>query len=311
MKAVAYFQNGIGNFVLAMPSLMALASMTESKKIDVCLDNGWTDYRRKAIEEILIAWRDVVNKVVDYPGDGFDIDEYDLYFWSPFGEKNNELSDKFSKKLISRNLYLPNWRDTGVHEADYYMQIVRAQGFSGKAPVVRFPLADNPVLDLKRPMIGICNGYYRLNGYWSKKGWPYYEKLCEVMRLYFDGSLVAVGSEGEIIGNDYLSENYCGRLTILETAKVIAQLDLFVTNDTGLMHIADILGVPMIALFGPTIVSKNRPRGKKSIVLRGNSGCVECLLTEKFKTCVDNVCMKSISVGDVMAKAREVLRDFI
>jgi len=311
MKAVAYFQNGIGNFVLAMPSLMALASMTESGKIDVCLNNGWVDYRRKEIEEILVAWRDVVNRVIDYPEDEFDIDEYDLYFWSPFGEKDNELSNIFMEKLRDIKLYRPNWRDMRVHETDYYMQIVRAQGFRGKTPVVRFPLADSPVLDLKRPIIGICNGYYRLTGYWSKKGWPYYEKLCEVMKLYFDGSVVAVGAEGEINENDYLSENYCGRLTILETAKVLSQLDLLVTNDTGLMHIANVLGVPMVALFGPTLVSKNKPRGEKSIVLMGNSECVGCYYTEKFETCEDNVCMKSISVGDVMAKAREILRDFI
>ena len=52
MKAIGYHNNGIGNFILMMPALQGVASLTESKTIDICLSDQWRDGRRRAIEEI-------------------------------------------------------------------------------------------------------------------------------------------------------------------------------------------------------------------------------------------------------------------
>ena len=69
--------------------------------------------------------------------------------------------------------------------------------------------------------------------------------------------------------------NYTNRLSILDTATAVSQCDLFISNDSGLMHVAASVGTPIIALFGDTNVTKNSPLITDSVVLDGgkmNSG---------------------------------------
>jgi ADP-heptose:LPS heptosyltransferase len=101
--------------------------------------------------------------------------------------------------------------------------------------------------------------------------------------------------------------DYLGKLSILETARVISQLDLLITTDTGLMHIANILGVPLIAMFGPTLTTKNAPGGERSWVLISGMGCAPCQDNSKFHNCKAPVCMQSIGVGDVMSLTKMIL----
>lgn len=55
---------------------------------------------------------------------------------------------------------------------------------------------------------------------------------------------------------------------LLTTAAIIQKCQLFVSNDSGLMHVASALNVPTIGLFGPTDENKTGPRGTKSVVVR-------------------------------------------
>lgn len=75
-RAIAYFANGIGNFCLAMPSIMAVASLCDSKTVDLCLPDVWTDYRRRAVIEIAKAW-DVIGKIIEWPEQNFNPDDYE------------------------------------------------------------------------------------------------------------------------------------------------------------------------------------------------------------------------------------------
>lgn len=58
--------------------------------------------------------------------------------------------------------------------------------------------------------------------------------------------------------------------SLLTTAAVIAKCNLFISNDSGLMHIAAALGVPTLGLFGPTDEKKTGPRGKNSFTIRAS-----------------------------------------
>ena len=118
--------------------------------------------------------------------------------------------------------------------------------------------------------------------------------------------MVGIGGAKELDGIS-LEKDFCGKLTITESARVMKQLDLLVTTDTGNMHIANMLGVPLISLFGSTLISKNAPRGAKSTNLMSGADCAPCQDTKIFMECKDNFCMKSITVGDVMATVKEKL----
>ena len=198
-----------------------------------------------------------------------------------------------------------------IHEADHYMDVAYSLGYSGPPPKVEFPVADDPdVSSLPRPRIGLCNGWFRTEkNYWEKKGWPHFAALSHVLKSYFGGSIVGIGGKEEFPSEAILDADYAGKTNILETARVLKQLDLFITTDTGPMHLANLLGVKLIALFGPTLVSKNGPRGRNSTVIRASKlKCVPCQDTAAFYNCKRAACMDSIAVGDVVAMAREKLK---
>ncbi len=77
---------------------------------------------------------------------------------------------------------------------------------------------------------------------------------------------------------------------------------LLLTNDTGTMHLATLLGVPVVAVFGSTEPSLTGPLGQKSRVVRHQVECSPCFLRE----CpLDFRCMKAVSVEEVVALVRE------
>jgi heptosyltransferase-3 len=97
-----------------------------------------------------------------------------------------------------------------------------------------------------------------------------------------------------------------GRTTLLQCAALMRQCALFVGNDNGPMHMAAALGVPVVALFGPSNPMEWGPRGGGRLrILYKRLDCRRCF----HPTCVrgEESCMKLISVDEVFAAAKELL----
>src|SRR6267143_60216 len=91
-----------------------------------------------------------------------------------------------------------------------------------------------------------------------------------------------------------------GRTTVRRLMALIKQCRLFITNDTGPMHIATAFGVPTVAIFGPTDPATTSPFGSRHELVRHPVDCSPCLLRE----CpIDHRCMQGISVEMVRAAA--------
>lgn len=305
MKAIAYFSNGLGNFVLMMPALQALRDMS-GEKVDVCLPDGWRDSRRPAVAEICDRW-DVVDRVIGWPREQFDPRKYSHWFYSNHSS-GSDVVQIFLQNRKHRPVPRPSWRDSLIHELDHYMEIVAAMGWTGSIPKITFPVSDEPDLSKeKKPVIGLCNGAFNVP-YWRKKHWPFFEESSKVLKRYFGATIVGVGSKGELDGVP-MDQDFCGKLSITGSARVISQCDLLVSTDTGCMHIADAMGIPTIALFGSTLISKNGPRDPRSIALMAGIDCAPCQDQAKFYRCERAACMESISIGDVASAAKEVMRN--
>ena len=189
------------------------------------------------------------------------------------------------------------------------MMIANALGYTGEPPQVEFPLADEPVLNgAKRPIIALCNGAFNTRE-WQKKHWPHFSHLSETLKRWFGGTIIGVGGKNEM-DHVPLDIDFAGKLPITGTAKVLAQCDLMITTDSGNMHLGMILDKPLIALFGPTLTSKNAPRNRESTILKSGINCAPCQDTSRFYNCGDHgySCMRSITVGDVMAIAKEKIK---
>jgi ADP-heptose:LPS heptosyltransferase len=303
-SVVSYFKSGIGNLVMATPALQAMASLDPSGKLDICLDAGWRDSRSRAVRDILTACP-FVREIVTYPAAA-----KSHRYRRGLVPVQSETSDAGHwVRGLSKLPYWPreNWPTTREHEIRVNMRLARGLGYKGPDPAPYVPVADGPVLDLPRPVIGLCNGAFAAQ-MWAKKRWPYFPELARVLKPYFGGSLVGVGGAGEMAGVK-LAADYCGKLGILESAKVVSQLDLFITTDTGCMHIADALGVPLLALFGSTLTTKNAPMGPRSRIIQAALKCAPCQYTDRFHLCREYHCMKAIGPPDVMREARHFTRE--
>ncbi len=102
--------------------------------------------------------------------------------------------------------------------------------------------------------------------------------------------------------------NLAGKTTVEQMASILKRSRLFISNDSGPVHIASALGVPVVSIFGRSQagLSPKRwgPSGSNSRILHREVGCIECLA----HNCVKGfACLKAITVEDVMMAVSELL----
>src|SRR5207249_3228 len=96
-----------------------------------------------------------------------------------------------------------------------------------------------------------------------------------------------------------------GRTTLLQLAAILKRCALFVGNDNGPMHMAAALGVPVVALFGPSDPLVWGPRGRRLEVLYKGLDCRRCFHPTCYRG--EESCMKLITVDEVFAAAEHCL----
>jgi lipopolysaccharide heptosyltransferase I len=90
--------------------------------------------------------------------------------------------------------------------------------------------------------------------------------------------------------------------SLTQLGEVYKNSDLYIGGDTGPMHIASLMGIPVVVIYGPTDPIENEPFGNH-IKVRKNVGCNPC---HKY-FCRELVCMKAISVDEVFKATKEIL----
>ncbi len=143
---------------------------------------------------------------------------------------------------------------------------------------------------------------------WGAKQWPA-ERYGEVAgRLAENGmkTLINFGPGEEDLaraveaGSGGAAETFTGSLTQL--IALTRRARLFIGGDTGPMHLAAALGVPVVAIFGPTDPARNGPFGGRSIVLRNPASATSYSHTSRF-----DEGLLEISAAQVVAGARQLL----
>ena len=98
---------------------------------------------------------------------------------------------------------------------------------------------------------------------------------------------------------------FAGNLQVRALAACIEKCDLFLTNDTGPMHIAAAVGTPTVSLFGPGNHIRFQPLGGLHQTIRHAVPCNPC--KQFTDTCKDNICMKKITVDEVWQSISDTL----
>ena len=99
--------------------------------------------------------------------------------------------------------------------------------------------------------------------------------------------------------------NRIGQTTLDQLILALRDCRLLLTNDTGTMHLASLLGVPVVAIFGSTEPGLTGPLGDRHIILRHHVECSPCFLR---KCPIDFRCMKAVAVQEVVDAVLSILR---
>ena len=197
-----------------------------------------------------------------------------------------------------------------IHAVDRYLKIAAALGCPSGKVVFPFP-------EPARTSAVVQEIRERLKDYivlvpgarWDTKIWPaeLFGRLAAALPLR---SVVIGGNAdrqraeeiGRVSGGRAVS--LAGKTTLPELVELIRSSRCAITNDSGPMHIAAALDIPVVALFGPTSPVKTGPYGRRHLVLKSERACAPCFK----KKCDDIRCMRDISVEMVLAGTKELLK---
>ncbi|MCD6352138.1 MAG: glycosyltransferase family 9 protein [Armatimonadetes bacterium] len=149
--------------------------------------------------------------------------------------------------------------------------------------------AEEQVKALPAPRVVVSPGSARAEKRWAPKN------FAQALRMAREGgadfSVVLVGAPGDAeaartieaaLGEDCL--NLTGQTSLKQLVAVISQADVFLSGDTGPMHIAAAVGKKVVALFGPTDPRKNGPWGAGHTVIKAADGRVASLQPQQVAT---------------------------
>ena len=206
------------------------------------------------------------------------------------------------------------------HQLEYYLDLVRGLGLKPSRAEVRLTLSPaekrTAGLALKAAGVDIGRPVVILNpgaSYGPAKRWPA-ERFAAAGALFQKkkkAEVVITGSQEERDLAERVASLMprrpavlAGRTGLRELLAVIGRSSLFITNDSGPMHLANALRVPVVAVFGPTDPAATRPWHQPSVVLKKSAVCWPCL----YRQCpYDHRCMTAITPEEVYLAGREFL----
>jgi heptosyltransferase-2 len=252
---------------------------------------------QNAFDAALIAWMAGIPERIGYARDGRGI-------------------------LLTRPIPVPEPGDIPRHERFYYLELLRRAGMMEHFPAagaIRFDAIDAAraagaahlsALGIDTPVIGISPGA----AYGNAKRWlP--ERFAEsAAQLPAEHSFLIFGAAAEralcqTVAADLERagrrvRNLAGETTLREFLDLAAACRLFLTNDSGAMHVASALAVPTVTIFGATDDTTTGPTGPLARIVREHAECSPCLLRE----CpIDHRCMTRVTSAQVAQVAGDLL----
>lgn len=206
--------------------------------------------------------------------------------------KQNEFAFIFNKKVQM------DWRiNPKRHVADFGLDIIRSSGFDtdNLSSQVDFDEQDLKIVSKyiseEKLKVGCHIGAGKPPNRWNLGNW---EKLIKKIsnnleaHFYFTGSRADIELIEELTKKINVSYSLIINKSIPELAAAISKMDLFITNDTGVMHVAGAVDVKQISIFGPTNPENWKPLGKNKYALK-NSDDINSVTEEQVYSLVNKL----------------------
>jgi heptosyltransferase-2 len=221
--------------------------------------------------------------------------------------------------LLTKALPVPRPGEIPVHEKFYYLELLRRAGWLDSVP-------DESFIGLRVPeekrrnageflrKAGVRQGALRIAigagaSYGSAKCWPP-SRFAEVANRWqskADADVILFGTAAEAgVSTAISAEMRCppidltGKTGIADLPAVLSQCHLFIGNDSGAMHVAAAVGLPIVAVFGPTDPFGTAPVTPRCSIVQQKPYCGPCFL----RRCpTDHRCMTAVTADMVEAAA--------
>jgi lipopolysaccharide heptosyltransferase II/tetraacyldisaccharide 4'-kinase len=210
----------------------------------------------------------------------------------------------------------------GLHQVYYYLGLLDALGpvNSFIPPHLQLSEAERAAgksllisagLDPGCPWVGLAPGA----AYGPAKRWPAesFAAVADLLQQELQAGLVLLGGPTDQEAAAQVQQsgqgrflNLAGKTTLRQALAVLSHLKMLITNDSGLMHAAAALGVPLVAIFGSTDSAATRPFTNRATLIHHHLPCSPCLK----RTChQDYACLTEITADEVTAAARSWLEE--
>jgi len=207
------------------------------------------------------------------------------------------------------------------HQLQYYLDLVSKLGMDIPPVHLNYPLNEHHRewardflasldIDTEKPVVVLSPGA----SYGPAKRWPveHFGKLAVLLQGAMDAQILIVGSRqdndlGEAIASRMPRKPHVltGKTTLSQLTGIVAFTTLFISNDSGPMHLANALHCPVIAIFGPTEPRRTGPYQEPSVVLKKETPCWPCF----YKACpYEHQCMTAITPEEVLEAAISLIR---
>jgi heptosyltransferase-2 len=340
VKILVRGTNWVGDAVMTIPALRALRRIFADAEITLHT-RAWAEgiFRDAAFLDRIITFDKTKSKIKDALAQSKELrkHEFDLAvlfpnsFETALVSKLARVPRRFGYAKESRSFLLtdavpmPAWKNER-HEVFYYLNLVAEieKSYFGtqtalenepqtdltvseeRRAAARFFLEESGVDPSKKTVaLGVGSTNSRAKRWHSAA----YAKLNDLLQAESNLNVVLVGAKDE---RDVAAEVYekaeskplilTGKTNLAEAVAVLSEIDLLVSNDMGLAHIAPAVGTGTLVIFGPTNEKTTQPIGSE--IIRQPVECAPCMLRD----CpIDHRCMTRISPEEVFEKARNIL----
>lgn len=226
--------------------------------------------------------------------------------------------------LLTRAVPVPGPGEAPAHEAYYYLELLRRAGWLDKLPDagnIRLRVEAAALERAEDALVaaGSRRGALRIAfatgaAYGTAKCWPAerYAQLAGRLIAEFGADVILFGAASEaavaarVASAERRAIDLAGKSAIGDLPALLARCNIFIGNDSGAMHVAAAVGLPVIVVFGPTDPGGTAPLTPQLAIVQQRVACSPCFL----RRCpIDHRCMTGVSVDAVFAVARPLLRD--
>lgn len=341
MKIVVRGTNWIGDAVMTIPALRELRRIFPDAKITLHTRSWARGIFQDAdfIDEILdfenekSKFKTAVAQAKNLKKENFDLALlFPNSFESAFTTKLAKIPRRFGYAkegrsfLLSDAVEIPAWKNER-HEVFYYLNLIaeiekaffKTETVLQNEPQVDLNVSDERKIaarkiletsgvDLSKKTIALGVGSTNSRAKrWSAES---FAELNDKIQNDLNANVILVGAQDELDVSTEVFEKsktkpkiLTGETSLSEAVAILSEIDLLVSNDMGLAHIAPAVGTKTIVIFGPTNPKTTQPLGSE-IIRREDVECSPCMLRD----CpIDHRCMNWVSAQEVFEKVKKIL----